>query len=88
MKPTIADNKPQKVSLEKDTNYSFCACGKSNKQPFCDGSHKGTGMSSMRFTVDKDQDAWLCNCKNTNNPPFCDGSHKGLTDELKGQESP
>lgn len=37
--PTIADNKPIKVSLTKDSEYYFCTCGQSKNQPFCDGSH-------------------------------------------------
>ncbi|SET74421.1 Iron-binding zinc finger CDGSH type [Marinobacter segnicrescens] len=40
--PIIADNKPMKVTLEQGKKYMFCACGRSNDQPFCDGSHKGT----------------------------------------------
>ena len=44
--PVIADNKPKKVSLKKGEEYAFCVCGRSNNQPFCDGSHKGTGMGA------------------------------------------
>lgn len=45
VKPVIADNKPKKVELTKGKEYYFCVCGRSNSQPFCDGSHKGTGFS-------------------------------------------
>ena len=41
-KAIIADIKPIKVNLDKDQEYYFCACGRSQSQPFCDGSHKGT----------------------------------------------
>lgn len=38
--PIIADIKPKSVTLNKDEEYYFCVCGRSTKQPFCDGSHK------------------------------------------------
>ena len=34
-----AGNEPITVDVEKGKNYFWCACGKSKKQPFCDGSH-------------------------------------------------
>ena len=37
--PIIADKKPIKVDLESGKNYFWCRCGKSQQQPFCDGSH-------------------------------------------------
>ncbi|PLW94457.1 MAG: hypothetical protein C0592_02785, partial [Marinilabiliales bacterium] len=35
-KPIAADNKPLKMNLEAG-KYFWCACGRSKKQPFCDG---------------------------------------------------
>ena len=87
-KPIIAANSPQQVSLEKGKKYFFCACGRSAKQPFCDGSHKDTEFSPKEFTVDEDQEGWLCRCKHTANPPFCDGTHKQFSDDQVGQEGP
>lgn len=86
-KPVISDNKPSKVSLSKDKKYFFCACGRSQNQPFCDGSHKDTSLSPTAFIAEKDGDAWLCACKHTGNTPYCDGSHKQFTDDKVGQES-
>jgi CDGSH-type Zn-finger protein len=40
-KPTIAQKAPFVLESEAGT-YHFCTCGKSSKQPFCDGSHKGS----------------------------------------------
>lgn len=83
-KPLIADNKPVKISLQQGKNYFYCTCGRSSAQPFCDGSHKGTGMEPQAFRPDKSYDAFLCNCKHSDNRPFCDGSHKEFTDEQVG----
>ena len=86
-KPLIAGNKPQKVSLDMDKKYFFCACGRSANQPFCDGSHKGTSITPRAFTAEKDGDAWLCMCKHTGNTPFCDGTHKQFSDDQVGKEA-
>ncbi|WP_163560368.1 glutamate synthase-related protein [Halomonas sp. NO4] len=86
--PVIADNKPQKVQLEKGKEYAWCVCGRSNDQPFCDGSHKGTGFSPKVFTAEKDEDAVLCQCKQTGDAPYCDGTHKHFDKAQVGQEAP
>ncbi len=39
--PIVAQKAPYVLDLEPCTYY-WCSCGKSSKQPFCDGSHKGT----------------------------------------------
>ncbi|WP_220719316.1 glutamate synthase-related protein [Agarivorans litoreus] len=87
-KPIIADDKPNKVSLTKGDQYYFCSCGRSKSQPFCDGSHAGTGLSPKAFTAEESGDAYLCACKTTGNSPFCDGSHKQFSAEQIGQEAP
>ena len=86
--PVVADNKPVKVTLSKGQEYHFCTCGRSKSQPFCDGSHAGTGFSPKVIVSDEDQDAYLCACKHTRNTPFCDGSHKQFSDEQVGKEGP
>lgn len=88
MKPVIANNKPTKVSLEKGQEYYFCTCGRSQNQPFCDGSHKGTGFTPKAFKAEETNDAYLCQCKHTANAPFCDGTHKQFTDADVGKEGP
>ncbi|MCC5796281.1 MAG: CDGSH iron-sulfur domain-containing protein [Methylophaga sp.] len=67
--------KPYAMELEAGTTYFWCACGKSTTQPFCDGSHKGSGLSPVKFVAEKSGTAYLCGCKETANQPFCDGSH-------------
>ena len=88
MKPVIADNKPAKVSLNKGEEYYFCTCGRSSKQPFCDGSHKNTDFKPKPFKAEDDGDAYLCKCKHSKNLPFCDGSHKQFDEDDVGEEGP
>ena len=76
-KAKIADTKPTVLELESG-NYFWCSCGHSQDQPFCDGSHKGTGFSPTKFTLEEKQKVALCLCKQTNNPPYCDGSHSKI----------
>ena len=76
--PTIAQKAPYKVTVEVGKSYWWCACGKSAKQPFCDGSHKGSGMAPMEYKAAADGDAWFCGCKHSAKSPMCDGSHKRL----------
>ncbi|MDA7881292.1 CDGSH iron-sulfur domain-containing protein [Akkermansiaceae bacterium] len=85
-KPTVSDLSPIPVDLKKDETYFYCTCGKSANQPFCDGSHKGTGFAPLSFTAEKDGTAYLCRCKQTGGSPFCDGRHKQVDDEQKGKE--
>ncbi|MCG6185757.1 CDGSH iron-sulfur domain-containing protein [Maribellus maritimus] len=76
-KPKIAAKSPIQVSLEPGTHF-WCACGQSNNQPFCDGSHRGTEFTPVMFKIEEKQDAWLCRCKQTGNKPYCDGTHNSL----------
>ena len=70
----VVDTKPVVLELEPG-NYHWCACGRSAKHPFCDGSHKGTGIVPVAFELTEPKTVALCACKRTGNPPFCDGSH-------------
>ena len=75
---TIAQKKPYAVEVKAGKTYNWCACGRSQKQPFCDGSHQGTDITPVAFTADKTETAYLCGCKHSKNKPHCDGSHKAL----------
>lgn len=85
--PIIADNRPQKTELEIGQEYHFCACGRSQNQPFCDGSHVGTTITPIAFTA-TERENYLCMCKHSNNRPFCDGTHKQFDNTQVGQEGP
>jgi glutamate synthase domain-containing protein 2 len=87
-KPIIAAIAPKKVSLIQDEEYYFCTCGRSNNQPFCDGSHAGTDFKPKPFSAQESGDAYLCQCKHTANSPFCDGSHKQFDKDQVGKEGP
>lgn len=77
MKPEIAQKSPYVMEMEPG-NYAWCQCGKSNQQPFCDGSHAGTGFEPvMEKITEKKQVAW-CGCKQAGQAPFCDGTHAKL----------
>lgn len=76
--PVIASKTPFATEVEAGKTYYWCSCGRSQTQPFCDGSHKGTGFTPVAWTAEKSGTVYFCGCKHTNNPPLCDGSHKHL----------
>jgi CDGSH-type Zn-finger protein len=76
--PVIAQKGPYQVTLVKDKAYFWCRCGRSQRQPYCDGSHKGTGLEPLRFVASEDGTVNVCGCKTTQDQPFCDGSHNML----------
>jgi CDGSH iron-sulfur domain-containing protein 3 len=78
MEPKIAQKAPFPVELESGKAYHWCACGGSKNQPFCDGSHAGTGFTPVFFTPEKTGKLFLCGCKHSNKKPFCDGTHNKL----------
>ncbi|XP_068068115.1 CDGSH iron-sulfur domain-containing protein 3, mitochondrial [Anomalospiza imberbis] len=77
--PVIAAKEPFPVELQAGKTYSWCACGHSKRQPFCDGAHRreAPGLSPLRFSPARAGPALLCGCKRTRSPPYCDGSHRG-----------
>ena len=73
--PVIAQKAPYPVEVEAGKSYFWCACGKSAKQPFCDGSHKGSDFTPLKYDAPETKKAYFCTCKATGNSPLCDGSH-------------
>ena len=76
-KPDCPNRKPVKVNVTAGQTIYWCTCGKSANQPFCDGSHSGTGFAPLPYTAKEGEtDLNLCQCKRTTKAPFCDGTHK------------
>lgn len=75
--PVVAATVPVALNLEAGS-YFWCACGRAEPQPFCNGAHKGTGLSPQKFELTEAKTVYLCQCKQSKNPPFCDGSHRAL----------
>ena len=76
-KGKIAQKSPYVMEVEPGT-HAWCACGNSANQPYCDGSHKGTGFKPVVEKVEESKKVAWCGCKQTGTPPFCDGTHKDL----------
>ena len=74
--PLRATDAPISVEVEAGKSYFWCVCGRSATQPFCDGSHKGTGIAPMKYTANASKAVYFCGCKATKKAPLCDGSHK------------
>jgi CDGSH-type Zn-finger protein len=76
--PTIAQKSPFATNVEAGKTYYWCACGKSAKQPFCDGSHKDTGFVPTKYDAVKSGTVYFCGCKQSAKSPLCDGTHQKL----------
>jgi len=77
-KPVIAQKGPYPVEVEAGKTYFWCACGRSARQPFCDGSHKGSGFAPIPYKAETSGEIWFCGCKHSADKPFCDGTHETL----------
>ncbi|MBI3881210.1 MAG: CDGSH iron-sulfur domain-containing protein [Verrucomicrobia bacterium] len=58
--------------------YWWCACGRSKTQPFCDGSHKGTGIQPKQVDLSMARGVAWCGCKHSKEGAYCDGTHETL----------
>jgi CDGSH-type Zn-finger protein len=76
--PIRTSDTPYAVELEAGQSYFWCACGRSKAQPFCDGSHKGTDFTPVKYEAIESKKAFFCGCKSTESQPMCDGSHKNI----------
>ena len=82
--PAIAATAPVEVAVESGKTYWWCACGRSKKQPFCDGSHRGTSFSPLEYRAAETGRKWFCVCKQTATQPFCDGVNHVCAGTPKG----
>jgi CDGSH-type Zn-finger protein len=76
--PVIAQKSPYAVEVEAGKTYYWCSCGRSAKQPFCDGSHKGTEFVPLAYRAEKAGTVYFCGCKHSGTKPLCDGAHSKL----------
>lgn len=74
--PVRASDTPFAMAVEEGKSYYWCACGRSAKQPFCDGAHAGTGINPVKYPASASKTIYFCGCKATANQPLCDGAHK------------
>ena len=74
--PVRVSDTPFSIEVEAGKSYFWCACGRSATQPFCDGSHKGTGLAPVKYTATASKAVYFCGCKATKKAPLCDGTHK------------
>lgn len=66
----IYDKKPFKITLEAGKTYHWCLCGRSKRQPLCDGTHKDIFLKVTQRYVTTiiyiglylPQFEWLQNC--------------------------
>ncbi len=68
--PLIANRKGYYYEVKAGKRYLWCACGRSKSQPFCDGSHAGTGFLPVAFKAERDEDVIFCGCKQTGTRAF------------------
>ena len=74
----VAQKGPYPVEVEAGKSYFWCRCGRSQNQPFCDGSHAETSLRPVPFKADEAKTMYFCGCKQTGGQPFCDGTHANL----------
>lgn len=76
--PAIPQKEPFAVDVEAGKSYWWCACGRSKRQPFCDGSHKDTAFTPVEYKADTSKKVFFCGCKRSGTKPICDGTHTKL----------
>ena len=76
--PTVAGKAPIAIDVEAGKSYYWCSCGLSQKQPFCDGAHKGSAFVPTAYKAAETTKVWFCACKKSSKAPLCDGTHKAL----------
>ena len=76
--PIIATRTPFATDVEAGKDYYWCSCGRSQAQPFCDGGHQGTTLTSIKYTAQESKTVYFCGCKQSAAGQLCDGSHQNL----------
>ena len=64
--PRVAVKEPAGILVEPGKVYSWCVCGLTLKEPFCDGSHKqieGMPFRSIKVQFEKAEEVWFCDAQ-------------------------
>lgn len=91
---TVAQRKSIGVPVEAGKTYWWCACGKSENQPFCDGAHSlcytslNSDISPVEYEATETKTVFFCQCKQSKKAPLCDGTHKKLPEDAEGKSYP
>ncbi len=75
--PAIAQKSLYELTFEPGS-YWRCRYGRSNRQSFCDESHKRGEFEPEKFEIIVPTKVVLCGCRHTSNKPYCDGSRNEL----------
>ena len=65
-----AGDTPIGVDVIEGKSYYWCSCGKSFKQPFCDGSNKGTEFNPFVFKAELTKKMFFALVNKLINNPF------------------
>jgi CDGSH iron-sulfur domain-containing protein 3 len=74
----IPQKAPYAVEVEEGRSYWWCSCGRSQRQPFCDGSHAGSGFAPVEYKATQSKTVYFCGCKQAKDGVLCDGTHKSI----------
>ncbi|ACD89210.1 MAG: CDGSH iron-sulfur domain-containing protein [Chlorobium limicola] len=69
--------RPYIIREQAGTTY-YCACGKSQNKPYCDGAHEGSGLHPYKVEIEAEKNVAVCSCGLSAKMPFCDGAHKSI----------
>ena len=73
----MEQKKPYIITEKPGIKY-YCACGKSQNLPYCDGAHKGSALHPSKVEIQEEITVAICACGSSAKLPFCDGTHKTL----------
>lgn len=85
--PVASQPGPYVVQVVAGRTYRWCSCGLSAAQPWCDGSHEGTGFEPIEFEAPLDAEFHMCGCKRSDNKPYCFGNCRGHHKLLENRET-